>query len=86
MMCANSNCVGFREEAVGRLSEFGLVHCGGKSAGRPPRADRSSFTKIDSGVSSSNWRANTRLYSRFCFVMEHEVDHSAYITEQQKKQ
>jgi hypothetical protein len=79
MMHANSNCVGFREEAVGRLSEFGLVHRDGKCAGRAPRGDRSSLIKLASGVSLSNWWANTRLYSdyRFCFVMEHEVDHSA---------
>jgi hypothetical protein len=82
MMYANSNCVPFREEAVGRLSEFGLVHCGGKCAGRPPSGDTSNLTKIPTGVSLRNWWANTRLYSdyRFCFVMEH-VNHAAYITE-----
>jgi hypothetical protein len=83
MMYANSNCVAFREEAVGRLSEFGLVHVGGKCPGRPPSGDRSNLTKIATGVGLRNWWANTRLYSdyRFCFVMEHEVDHSAYMTE-----
>ena len=83
MVYANGNCVDFREEAVGRLSEFGLVHCGGKCAGRPPSGDTSNLTKIATGGSVNNWWVNTHLYSdyRFCFVMENEGDHSAYITE-----
>jgi hypothetical protein len=85
MIYANSNCVPFREEAVGRLSEFGRVHVGGKCPGRPPRrssGDRSNLTKIATGVNLRNWWDNTRVYSeyRFCFVMEH-VNHAAYITE-----
>jgi len=83
MVYSNANCVDFREEAVGRLSEFGLVHCGGKCAGRPPSGDTANLTKIATGVSLHNWWANTHLYSdyRFCVVMEHIADHSAYITE-----
>ena len=83
MMYAQANCVGFRDEAVGRLSEFGAVHCGGKCGGRSPNGDNSNLTKVRTNVNIRNWWDNMKLYSdyRFCVVLEHAVDHSAYITE-----
>ena len=34
MVYANSNCVPFREQAVARLSELGVIHCDGKCQGK----------------------------------------------------
>ena len=55
MMYAQANCVGFRDEAVGRLSEFGAVHCGGKCGGRSPIGDNSNLTKVRTNVKLRNW-------------------------------
>lgn len=84
MIYANSNCVDFREEAIGRLSEYGLVHCDGKCQGKtPPSGDRSNLLKTRNGINVASWWRNIDLYSsyRFCFVMEHEREHATYITE-----
>jgi hypothetical protein len=84
MMYANSNCVGFREEAVGRLSEFGPIHCGGKCKGKtPPSGNRTNLVKIKTDVGIRNWWENVKYYAdyRFCFVMEHEESHPTYMTE-----
>lgn len=84
MIYANSNCVGFREEAVGRLSEFGIVHCDGKCQGKtPPSGNRSNLLRTKHGINVGSWWRNIQLYSnyRFCFVMEHEENHATYITE-----
>lgn len=84
MIYANSNCVDFREEAIGRLSEFGMVHCDGKCQGMtPPIGNRSNLLRTRNGINVASWWRNVELYSkyRFCFVMEHERDHATYITE-----
>jgi len=84
MIYANSNCVGFREEAVGRLSEFGPIHCAGKCKGKtPPSGNRANLVKIKTGVGLMNWWDNVKVYAdyRFCFVMEHEKNHPSYMTE-----
>jgi hypothetical protein len=80
MIYANSHCVKFREEAIGRLSEHGIVHLGGKCQGKVSLGDRSNLQPIQT---NRTWENNMSLYSgyRFCFVMENEVNHSAYITE-----
>jgi len=83
MIYANSNCVKYREEAVGKLSELGLVHCDGKCQGQtPPNGNRTNLQKVQNGISLRNWWDNTKLFSkyRFCFVMEHSKTPS-YITE-----
>lgn len=84
MIYANSNCVDFREEAIGRLSEFGVVHCDGKCQGKtPPSGNRSNLLRTKNGINVGSWWRNVQLYSkyRFCFVMEHEREHATYITE-----
>lgn len=90
MVYANSNCVQFREKAVARLSELGVIHCEGKCQGtrgvpndtpmnRTHIVDMKGRHKINIG----NWWENVGVYSdyQFCFVMEHEIDHPNYITE-----
>jgi hypothetical protein len=84
MMYANSNCVAFREEAVGLLSQFGPVDCDGKCQGKtPPNGNRTNLIKTGHSIGVGNWWENVKLYSnyRFCFVMEHTGDHPGYITE-----
>jgi len=84
MIYANSNCVPFREEAVGRLSEIGIVHCDGKCQGEtPPSGDRTNLVQISSDIRMEGWLGNVQIYSkyRFCFVMEHHPSHPSYITE-----
>lgn len=84
MIYANGNCVGFREAAVGSISEIGPVHCDGKCGGQtPPSGSRENLTKTNHGIGIGNWWENVELYSnyRFCFVMEHEEDHPYYVTE-----
>jgi len=83
MIYANSNCVEYREEAVGKLSELGLVHCDGKCQGQTPQnGSRTNLQKVQNGIGLMNWWDNTKLFSkyRFCFVMEHSKS-PAYITE-----
>lgn len=84
MIYANSNCVEFREQAVGRLSEFGEVHCDGRCQGKTPLSgNRTNLVKTKNGISLTNWWKNIELYSnyRFCFVMEHNSNHPTYMTE-----
>ena len=83
MIYANSNCVPFREEAVGLLSEMGQVHCDGRCQGRtPPSGSRENLTKTKIG-GFGHWWDNYKIYSkyRFCFVMEHADNNPGYITE-----
>lgn len=83
MIYAHGNCVQFRDIAAWEFSKVGVVHLGGKCQGNPLDGNRTNLQKIDSGITLANWRDNTQLHSRyrFCLVMEHERDHSAYITE-----
>jgi hypothetical protein len=86
MIYANSNCVPFREEAVGLLSEIGVVHCDGRCQGKtPPSGNRTNLvqTNLKDARGVTGWHKNIEIYSkyRFCFVMEHEEDHPTYITE-----
>lgn len=84
MIYANSNCVPFREEAVGLLSQIGLVHCDGRCQGStPPNGNRTNLVKSKYGPSVHSWWTNVKHYSnyKFCFVMEHTADHTGYITE-----
>lgn len=83
MIYANGNCVPYREKAVGRLSEIGVVHADGKCQGStPPDGNRTNLVKTNNKKSLRNWWTNTDLYDkyRFCFVMEH-VNQNGYITE-----
>ncbi len=83
MIYANSNCVDFREEAVGRLSEIGQVHCDGKCQGAtPPSENRTNLVKTNRN-GFGTWWDNINVFSRykFCFVMEHHPSHPSYITE-----
>lgn len=86
MIYANSNCVPFREEAVGLLSEIGVVHCDGRCQGKtPPSGNRTNLvqTNLKQARGVTGWHKNIEIYSnyRFCFVMEHVEDHPTYITE-----
>jgi len=84
MIYANSNCVKYREEAIGLLSQFGIVHCDGKCQGTtPPSGNRTNLVRTKSGVNVENWWYNVQKYSnyRFCFVMEHTGNHPMYMTE-----
>lgn len=83
LIYAQGNCVKFREIAAWQLSKLGVVHYGGKCQGLALDGNRTNLKKIETGITLHNWRDNARLYSkyRFCLVMEHEKDHSAYITE-----
>jgi len=83
MIYAHGNCVKFREIAAWQFSKHGIVHLGGKCQGLSLDGNRSNLQHVDTGITLRNWRDNKHLYSRyrFCLVMEHEEDHSAYITE-----
>lgn len=83
MIYANSNCVPFRQDAVGRLSHFGKIHCDGKCQGNADIGNSTNLERTTNGIGIRNWWQNTQLYSkyRFCFVMEHEQNHPAYVTE-----
>ena len=83
MIYAHGNCVKFREIAAWEFSKFGVVHLGGRCGGLSLDGNRTNLVHIDSGITIENWRDNSHLYSKykFCLVMEHERDHSAYITE-----
>ena len=83
MIYAHGNCVKFREIAAWKLSQFGTVHLGGRCGGVSLDGNRTNLVHIETGITLGNWRENTNLYSnyKFCLVMEHERDHSAYITE-----
>ncbi len=84
MIYANSNCVKYREEAIGLLSEFGTVHCDGRCQGTTsPSGNRTNLIQTKSGVNIGNWWQNVEKYSnyRFCFVMEHTAHHPMYMTE-----
>jgi hypothetical protein len=83
MIYANSNCVPYREEAVGLLSEIGQVNCDGKCQGKaPPSGSRENLTQTKLG-GFGHWWDNYKIYSkyRFCFVMEHACNNPGYITE-----
>jgi len=81
MIYANSNCAAYREEAVGLLSEYGIIHCDGKCTGKG--GNRTNIVKTENPIGIRNWWVNVELFSnyRFCFVMEHQDKHAAYITE-----
>lgn len=90
MVYANSNCVPFREQAVARLSELGVIHCDGKCEGKRgvPKNKLGNRTNIVNTrgrrkINIGNWWENVGVYRdyQFCFVMEHEVEHPNYITE-----
>jgi len=83
MIYAHGNCVEFREIAAWQFSKYGVVHLGGKCQGLSLNGNRSNLQHVRTGITINNWLDNTHLYSRyrFCLVMEHEKDHSAYITE-----
>lgn len=84
MIYANSNCVDFREKAVGELSKFGAVHCDGKCQGATPSSgNRTNLIRTKNGIGVGSWWKNIELYSnyRFCFVMEHASYHPTYLTE-----
>lgn len=85
LIYANSNCVKFREEAIGRLSFLGVIDCNGKCQGKlgTPKPENINNTKATSRINVGNWWLNIALYReyKFCFVMEHEIDHPLYITE-----
>ena len=86
MIYANSNCVDFRELAVGQLSEIGIIHCDGKCQGNVTSqvGNQTNIvnTKFISKVKLRNWWGNIQRFSnyRFCLVMEHTGDHPGYIT------
>jgi len=81
MIYSNSNCVHFREEIAGRLSQIGDLHYGGKCKGIAE--DRTNLTQVNTKTTIQNWSENTIINKqyRFCLVMEHEKDHDSYITE-----
>ena len=84
MIYANSNCVKYREKAIGLLSEIDTVHCDGRCQGiTPPSGNRTNLIKTKSSVNLGSWSRNVELFSnyKFCFVMEHTYDHTGYITE-----
>jgi len=84
LVYGQSNCVGFRNEAFGKLSTIAPVHQSGK-CGANGIQDHSNVTKVESGINIHNWRNNINHYAeyRFCLVMEHEdpVEHPDYVTE-----
>lgn len=88
MIYANSNCVPFREEAVARLSQLGVVHCDGKCTAKRVVGTAINRTNIISTrgthkIGITNWWQNVDVYRdyKFCFAMEHETEHATYITE-----
>ena len=83
MVYAHGNCVKFREIAAWEFSKYGVVHLAGRCGGLSLDRNRTNLVHIKTGITLRNWRDNTHLYSKykFCLVMEHERDHSAYITE-----
>jgi len=83
MIYAHGNCVKFRDIAAWEFSKYGVVHLGGRCQGLSLDGNRTNLQHTDTGITLENWRDNRQLYSRyrFCLVMEHEKDHSAYITE-----
>lgn len=83
MIYAQGNCVEFRDIAAWEFSQYGVVHLGGRCGGLALDGNRTNLQRIKTGITLGNWRDNTKLYRRyrFCLVMEHEKDHSAYITE-----
>jgi len=88
MIYANGNCVPFREEAVARLSQLGVVHCDGKCTANNVKGEAINRTNIISTrgthkIGIGNWWENVDVYRdyKFCFVMEHESEHATYITE-----
>ncbi|KAL7529846.1 hypothetical protein ACHAXR_005115 [Thalassiosira sp. AJA248-18] len=86
LVYGHGNCVGYRNEAFGRLSSIGIVHQSGK-CGAPSGTDPINITRVQPGVSIYNWRNNLWAghYSnyRFCLVMEHTHPHlfPYYMTE-----
>ena len=86
LVYAQGNCVGYRDEAFGRLSALGKVHQAGK-CGPPRGTDLTNVTKVIFGVSVYNWRNNFLgghyAKYRFCLVMEHsnELELPFYVTE-----
>lgn len=83
---ANSNCVNFREIAVSELSKIGQVYCSGKCQGAKNGLNSSVNLiniKKQHKINFGNWWKNVDLFKefQFCVVMEHELDHKAYITE-----
>ena len=85
LIYANSNCVKFREEAIGKSSFVGVIDCNGKCQGKlgTPKQENIKNTKGTPRINVGNWWLNAALYReyKFCFVMEHEIDHPLYITE-----
>lgn len=83
MIYAHGSCVEFRDIAAWEFSKYGIVHLGGSCQGLALDGNRTNLQQTETGITLGNWRDNTHLYSnyRFCLVMEHERDHSAYITE-----
>mmetsp|Transcript_16848 Transcript_16848/g.25480 ORF Transcript_16848/g.25480 Transcript_16848/m.25480 type:complete len:434 (-) Transcript_16848:61-1362(-) len=86
MVYANSNCVSYREEAVARLSRLGIVHCRGRCFARWVSASNKNQTNIirfKDKITIRTWSQNVEVYRhyQFCFVMEHDGSHPAYITE-----
>ena len=79
LIYSQANCVPFREEAYDALSRLGEVHHGGRCNGKLQSKNK---TKVDTGVTLSNWLDNIKSYRdyRFCLVMEHGTS-EGYVTE-----
>jgi len=84
LIYGHGNCIGYRDEAFGRLSTIGPVIQAGK-CGAPRGTASTNITKVNLGVSIYNWRNNLWAghYAkyRFCLVMEHSNVFPYYVTE-----